>query len=191
MKKAPQAFSVAMIGILALDCTAPIQAQAECYARAPLRPIHRTYIERDVVEPGVYEVGRSPALYGWHHRAVEIRGPVVWHQEPSVFRTVPVRVRRGGGWTWEKRLIHGREVLCRVRLPATYVTAEKRILVKRGRRWAERTPPATAYVTRRVLLRPYKNYAHFQRPYIAWSRQSLSIEPEGFRWREVPAKPDC
>jgi hypothetical protein len=71
------------------------------------RTIHRTYIRRDVVEPGVYEVRRVPAQYGW--------------------------VVSGGG------------------------------------------------EPRRILLRPYKNIAHFERPYISWYREHLTIVPE----------PDC
>ena len=36
--------------------------------------------------------------------------------------------------------------VCRVHVPASYITVEKRVLVKRGRRWAEHTPSAVAYV---------------------------------------------
>ncbi|MBI4724413.1 MAG: hypothetical protein HY765_05375 [Rhodomicrobium sp.] len=116
MKKSAQAFSVAIIGIVALDCTIAVQARAECYVKAPLRPVHRTYIQRDVVEPGVYEVNRAPSVYGW---------------------------------------------------------------------------TSNGDVPRRILLRPYKNIARFQRPYIAWQREHLTIQPEGYRWRRIPAQPDC
>jgi hypothetical protein len=137
MRQCARAFSVAIVGFLALAGAAVETARAECYVQAPLRPVHRTYIRRDVVEPGVYEVTRSPSVYGW-----------------------------------------------------THVMAEKRVLVRRGRRWAERTPSSGGEANRRILLRPYKNYAHFQRPYIALSRERVAIQPEGTRWVRATA-PDC
>ena len=190
MKKTVQAFSVAIIGALTLGGAVEL-AQAECYVQAPLRPVHRSYIRRDVVEPGVYEVGRRPSVYGWTHQAVAQPGAVIWHEEPSVYRTVPVRVRQRGGSVWREQCIGGQAGVCRVHVPPSYVTVEKRVLVKRGHRWAEHSPSEVTYVERRVLLRPYKNYSHFQRPYIAFSREHLAIQPEGSRWVRASAKPDC
>ncbi len=70
MKRTAQAFSVAILGALAFAGVAVELARAECYVQAPLRPVHRTYIRRDVVEPGVYEVGRSPSVMaGWIKRS--------------------------------------------------------------------------------------------------------------------------
>ncbi len=109
MKRSATALGVAIIGVLALDCSFAEESAAQCASSAPPRTVHRTYIRRDVQEPGVYEVGRTPAQYGW----VSVNG------EP-----------------------------------------------------------------RRVLLRPYKNRAHFQRPYISLYRERLSILPESF-------DPDC
>ena len=64
------------------------------YVQAPLFPVHGSYIRRDVVEPGVYEVGRSPSVYGWTRQAVVQPGAVICDEEPSVYRTVQVRVRQ-------------------------------------------------------------------------------------------------
>ena len=191
MSKPARALSVAIIGILAFEGIVTTAARAECYVQAPLRPVHRTFIRRDVVEPGVYDVSRRPGLYGWTHQRVEEAGEVIWHETPAVYRTVPVRVRRAGGWIWQKQLIHGKEAMCRVRIPASYVTVEKRILVQRGRRWAEHTPSSIGYIHRRILLRPYRNLSHFQRPYIAFSREHVTVEPEGYRLRPTRANPDC
>ncbi len=190
MKKTAQAFSVAIIGALSLGGAAEL-ARAECYVQAPLSPVHRTYIRRDVVEPGVYDVSRSPGAYGWTHQAVAEPGAVIWHGEPSIYRTVQVRVRRPGHSVWRQQCVGGQAGVCRVHVPSTYVTVEKRILVKRGHRWAERTPGSVGYVERRVLLRPYKNYSHFQRPYIAYYREHVAIQPEGSRWVRASAKPGC
>lgn len=191
MRECAQAFSVAIVGFLALAGAAVGTARAECYVQAPLRPVHRTFIRRDVVEPGVYEVTRSPSVYGWTHEAIEQPDEVKWHEEPSVYRTVHVRVRKPGGSAWRSACMQGHDAVCRVRVPSTYETVEKRVLVRRGRRWAERTPSSEALVHRRILLRPYKNYAHFQRPYIALSRERVAVQPEGSRWVAARAKPDC
>jgi hypothetical protein len=189
MKKA-RALSLLLAELLATDCGLAPQSFAECYVRAPLRPVHRTYIRRDVVEPGVYDVRRTPPLHGWTSEAAVHPGGVVWHEEPGVFRTVLTRVRRSGGWTWRHGCVRGQEAICRTKLPDHYMTVERHILVKPGRRWAERVPSTVEYSSRRVLLRPYKNIAHFQRPYIAWTRERVAVQPEGERW--VPAgKPDC
>ena len=110
MKISAGALSVAILGVLALDCSFAGQSAAQCVEAAPPRTVHRTYTRRDVQEPGVYEVGRTPSYYGWVRDA---------NGEP-----------------------------------------------------------------RRVLLKPYKNCAHFQRPYISWYREHLSILPEVYG-------PDC
>jgi len=190
MKKSARALSAAIIAALALDCTIAADLRAECYVKEPLRPVHRTYIRRDVVEPGVYDVSRTPSVYGWTDEAVHEPGETIWHEEPSLYRTVPVRVRRPGGWLWRKQCIGGKEAVCRVRTPPAYMTVEKRVLVRRGKRWSEKVPASTGYVQRRLLLKPYKNYAHFQRPYTSWYRVHLTIQPEGYRWVRVPG-PDC
>lgn len=110
MKKWTQAFSVAVLGALIFTGAAGGGARADCAVQEPSRTVHRTYVRRDVVEPGVYAVGRSPSEYGWVH---------VYNEQ----------------------------------------TGE--------------------YIHRRILLRPYKNYSHFQPPYIAFSQENLSIQPEG------------
>jgi hypothetical protein len=189
MKKT-RSLGMILAGVFALDCVLAAPGFAECYVKAPLRPVHRTYIRREVVEPGVYEVRRTPPLHGWTSEEAVQPGGVVWHEEAGVYRTVQVRVRRSGGWGWRQGCVRGQEAVCRTKVPDSYVTVERHILVKRGRRWAERVPSSVGYVHNRVLLRPYKNYSHFQRPYIAWSRDRVTIQPEGERW--VPAgQPDC
>jgi len=191
MKTTAQAFSVAIVAALTLTGGALESAQAEFYVQAPLNPVHRSYIRRDVVEPGVYEVARSPAVYGWTPQAVGQPGGVIWHEEPSVYRTVTVRVRQPGGSAWTSACVRGQEAVCRVHVPPTYTAVEKQILVRRGRRWAERIPPSVGYVPRRILLRPYKNYAHFQRPYIAFSREHLTVQPEGTQSVLPGTEPRC
>jgi hypothetical protein len=169
----------------------PAQAFAECYEQGPLPTVRRSYLYRNIEEPGVYEVTRRPSQYGWTSRRVIKPGAVVWHHEPAEYRTVTTRVKVGGGWSWEKRWVQGKYILCRVRRPVTYETVEKRVLVKPDRRWAERTPSAVGYVHDRILLRPYRNVAHFYRPSVRYSRENLVVQPEGYRWLPTSLRPDC
>lgn len=110
MKTSAGAVSAVIVGIFAIGCgcaggsLAAGLSKTRCPSYAAPRTIHRTYIRRDVMEQGVYEVTRTPPEYGW--------------------------VVSGNG------------------------------------------------APRRILLKPYKNISHFQRPYIAWYREHLTIVPE-------------
>jgi hypothetical protein len=64
MRNKARLLGAAIMGIVAFDTVSAGVSLAECALKVP-RPIHRTYIRRDVVEPGVYEVQRQPSLYGW------------------------------------------------------------------------------------------------------------------------------
>lgn len=176
-KRSNRALRAAFIAACMLN--APLApAQAECYEKAPVRPVYRTYIRRDVVEPGVYGVYRTPSVYGVAQEKVYEPGEVIVHEQEPVYRTVTREVRKPGGWAWQKCEAPGKEIICRVRLPATYVTVEKQVLVRRGRRWAEHTPPTVGEVHRRILLRPYKNIIDYKRPDVVYSREHLAIYPE-------------
>ena len=82
-------------------------------------------------------------------------------------------------------------------LPAVRGNYVRRDIVEPGVYEVDRRPSVYGWTKgpdgepRRILLRPYKNYAHFQRPYIAWSRERPLITPEGHRWRHVRSKADC
>ncbi len=69
MKLRAGVFSVIIAGISALGglCGQSLAAELPESHKGGCGPrtIHRTYIRRDVVEPGVYEVRRVPAQYGW------------------------------------------------------------------------------------------------------------------------------
>lgn len=186
--KSMRALWVSFIAIAVFDGAVAAKSNAGCPESGPPRIVHRSFVRRDIVEPGLYPVSREPSLYGWHSKAVEVPGPVVWHEEPPVYRTVTTRVRRPGGWAWEERVIHGKAVMCRVRRPSTFEAVERHVLVRPARRWAERTT-SIAYVHRRILLRPYKNIVHYQPPHVHWWRERLAIQPEDYRW--LPARPDC
>lgn len=182
---------------LALFSTAPAAPSSaghagECYEAVPPKPVHRKWVRRDILLPGLYEVTRTPPLYGFRKRKVLTDpGEVVWHEEPPVYRTVPKKVKIAGGYTWKYCSSGGREIKCKVREPARYEVVEKRVLVHPGRRWAKRTPPKFAYVTERVLLRPYRNVNNYHPAEVHWHKERVTIQPEGYRWAPTRAKPDC
>jgi hypothetical protein len=157
-----------------------------CYEKTNPPVVYRTFRNRVVIEPGLYEIARVPSLYGTRKRRVVLHpGETTWHETPGVYKTVTVTKRVAGGYTWEYRTINGREVRCKVKLPARTVTFDKQVLVKRGHRWAERTAPVYGYVEDRVLLRPYKNIAIHHPPYVRRYAQRAAVQPEGYVWRRV------
>jgi len=160
-----------------------------CYEKVPAPVIHRTIQRRHVIEPGLYEVARVPSLYGWRKRRVMVEpGQVIWNETPPVYRTVTVTKRVPGGYRWEKRGVNGRETLCKVKLPPRTLTVEKKILVSKGQRWAERMPPIYAWTEDRILLRPYKNIAIHTPPHVLATRERVAIQPEGHVWRKIPRR---
>jgi len=181
----------AFVAFMGLGVAQTGSLRAECYQEAPLRPVYRTFTHRDIEEPGVYSVRRVPSLYGWRERRVYQPGDVVWHEEAPVYRTVSNRVRVSHRWTWQRREVRGREIMCRVRVPAVYQTVERKVLVRPGHRWAERSPSSVGYVHERVLLRPYKNFTSYERPRIHHWRERVAVQPEGSRWRRTALRPDC
>jgi hypothetical protein len=184
------AAGISAIALGSLSIARP--AKAECYETAPLPLVHRNWLYRDVEVPGYYEVTRKPALYGFRTRKVVTDpGRVIVHEEPPVYKTVPVKVKVGGGSGWKHCSTPEKDIACRVKVPVHYETREKQVLVKGGHRWEERTPPTFAYVTERVLLRPYRNISHHERPAVRFHRERVTIQPEGERWAPVRGKPDC
>ena len=163
--KSMRSLSVAFIAVSALSLANAAGTLAGCHDSGPPHVVHRTFVQRDVIEPGLYPVRREPALYGWNTKAVEVPGPVVWHEEPAVYRTVTAHVRTPGG---------------------SYQDVERQVLVRPARRWAERTA-SVAYVHRRILLRPYRNIVEYQRPNVHWGTEHLDVRQEDYLW----SQPDC
>jgi hypothetical protein len=154
----------------------------ECYVQARPPVIYKNWKRRIQVDPGVYEIAREPSLYGTAR--TKIRLPREWREIPAVYKTVTVTKRTRSRYVWEKRLIRGREVMCKVKIPGERITMEKRILVSPARR-VYVGAPAYAYAERRVLLRPYKNIAVYHPARHVYGTTRVAIQPEGYVWRRV------
>lgn len=154
----------------------------DCYVQAKPPVVYRTFKRRIQLERGVYEIDREPALYGWTRRKVALQRE--WREIPAVYKTVRVTQRTRTRYVWEKRLIRGREVMCKVKVPGERIVTEKRVLVSPARRIAVGAP-AYAYSERRVLLRPYKNIAVYHPARHVYARERVAIQPEGYVWRKA------
>jgi hypothetical protein len=182
-------FAIALLASFAAT-PATAGAKTECYVKAAPPLIYKHWQRRDVLEPGVYEIYRTPPRYGVVTRKVMAEpGGVIWHETPAVYKTVPKKVKVGGGYAW-KACARG-EVVCKVRTPVRYEIRHEKVLVKPGRRYSTRVSPTYTYITERVLLKPYRNYNHFHRPHVQWSRNRVPIQPEGYRWARTSVTPDC
>jgi hypothetical protein len=178
--------SALMSAVLSLSVSGPAQAghncDGDCYVKEAPPLIHRTWKRRIQVEQGVYEVNREPSRYGWVRNKVALSRE--WHEIPAVYKTVHVSMRTRTRYVWEKRLVHGREVMCKVKIPGEHIVAEKQVLVSPARRIAV-SAPAYAYVERRVLLKPYKNIATYHRARHIYTSERVAIQPEGYVWRKA------
>jgi hypothetical protein len=180
------ALSILTSVLLGVSFAGPAQAggrcEGDCYVKEAPPVIHRTWKRRIQVEQGVYEIARKPSLYGWVRKKVALGRE--WHEIPAVYKTVRVSERTRTRYVWEKRLVKGREVMCKVKVPGERIVTEKTVLVSPARRVAVGAP-AYAYVERRVLLRPYKNIAIYHPARHVYTTERVAIQPEGYVLRKV------
>jgi hypothetical protein len=177
--------SVLMSAVLGLSITGPVQAGSPChgcYVQDTPPVVYRNWKRRVQVEQGVYEVVREPSVYGLARRKVRLARE--WREIPAIYKTVRVTERTRTRYVWEKRLVKGREVMCKVKVPGERIVTEKQVLVSPARRIAVGAP-AYAYVERRVLLKPYKNIAIYHPARHVYATERVAIQPEGYVWRKA------
>lgn len=142
-----------------------------CYEAVAPKPIYRTMKYRVQTEQAVYEIARTPSLYGWVQRPA-------FEWRDAEYRTVTVREKLPR-YTWQKCTgASGRELMCKVRAPGGMVEREKTVLMRPG--WVQ-----TGYTQKRILIRPYKNIAIYHRPRNEYVTVRAAIQPEGVAWRRV------
>lgn len=177
---------------LALSATAPHAGEkgchGQCYEEVPAPAYSATFKRRVEIEPGAYEIAREPSLYGRATRRVLLDSGVEWRERPAVYKTVKVRQHLKSRVTWEKRWINGKYVMCKVRVPGQTVWTHREVLVSPARRWKERSAPVYGTVEKRILLRPYKNIAIYNRARHAYVRERVVIQPEGTVWAPVSVR---
>ena len=160
-----------------------------CYEEVPAPAQHRTFLRRVEIERGAYEIDREPSLYGRATRRVMLDDGIDWDERPAVYKTVKVRRHVPGHTTWEKRWVNGRHIMCKVRIPGKTVWTTKRVLVSAGHRYKVRSNPTYGYMSKRILLRPYKNIAVYHRARHRYVREHVVIQPEATIWAPVSGGP--
>jgi hypothetical protein len=177
--------SVLMSAVLGLSITGPVQAGSPChgcYVKDTPPVVYRNWKKRIQVEQGVYEIAREPSVYGWARKKVRLARE--WREIPAIYKTVRVTERTPTRYVWEKRLVKGREVMCKIKVPGERIVTEKQVLVSPARRIAV-GGPAYGYVERRVLLKPYKNLAIYHPARHVYTTERVAIQPEGYVWRKA------
>lgn len=166
-----------------LDC------YGNCYEEVPAPAVRKTFLRRVEIERGAYEIDRDPSLYGLATRRVMLDDGVDWQERPAVYKTFKVRKHVRGHIIWEKRWVDGKHIMCKVRVPGKTVWTTKRVLVSAGHRYKHRSQPTYGYVHKRILLRPYKNIAVYQRARHRYAREHVVILPEATIWQPVSGGP--
>ena len=159
-----------------------------CYEQGPAPAIHRTFLRRVEIDRGAYEIAREPSLYGLATRRVLVEDGTEWRETPAVYKTVRVRHRMRSHVIWEKRWVGGKQIMCKVRVPAKTVWDDKRVLVSGGT-VAGPGAPVYEYVQKRILLRPYKNIAVYHRARHEYVRERMVIQPEASVWQPISGGP--
>ena len=103
----------------------------ECYEPVHRPALYDTVYEDVMVSPGGQLVDYDPPIYGTYERVEQIAPPRVTYEvvpasTRTVYRTVQVD---DGGYAWEWRVIHGRQVLCKVWRKARYARVAETVVV--------------------------------------------------------------
>lgn len=160
-----------------------------CYEQVPAPAMHRTFLRRETLERGEYEIDREPSLYGLATRRVMVDDGIEWRETAPVYKTVKVRSHTRSHVIWTKRWVNGKHIMCKVRVPGETVWVEKRIRVSGGHRTKLRGQPTYAYEQERILIRPYKNIAIYHRAQHRYLRERVTIQPESFVWQPLSGGP--
>jgi hypothetical protein len=161
----------------------------DCYEQVPAPAIHRTFLRRETLQRGEYEIDREPSLYGLATRRVLVDDGIDWQVTAPVYKTVKVRSHTKSHVIWTKRWVNGKHIMCKVRVPGKTVWVKKRILVSAGHRTKLRSRPSYDYVQERILLRPYRNIAVYHRAHHRYLRERVTIQPESFVWQPISGGP--
>jgi hypothetical protein len=156
-----------------------------CYEEVPAPAIHRTFLRRETLQRGEYEIDREPSLYGLATRRVMVDDGIEWQETAPVYKTMTVRSHTKSHVIWTKRWVNGKHIMCKVRVPGETVWVDKRILVSGGHRTKLHGRPTYDYVQERILIRPYKNIAIYHRAQHRYLRERVSIRPESYVWQPL------
>jgi hypothetical protein len=148
-----------------------------CYEQYREPAVYDTVYEDVMVNPASSRIEYVPAIYGTRKRAVVVSPErVTYEVVPAVTQTQYRKVKvADGGYSWEWRVINGRQVLCKMRhkaryelvaetvvvqpeqtrrviIPAVYDYAVEQVVIQQEQRRVINTPPSYKTVARQVLV---------------------------------------
>lgn len=183
----------------------------ECYEHVYRAPVYGSVSERVELYPARTDVQISAPIVGTRERAVQLSPEAVGVRVvPAQYRTIrerfvvePAKVveRRlpprtetryrkelvPGGYKWEWRVINGRKVLCKIKIPARYRSVAVRVPVSPERIVNRKVPAVYGYRDKVIEVAPER-----RERYVIPARYSVDTEPVVLRpkiVREIPVGP--
>jgi hypothetical protein len=181
----------------------------DCYERYSTPPVYGSVTENVQVHPGYTHVEVTPPIYGTATREVPVVGQRIvhrrtpatyaYHEErvllepgrtikrraPAVLETRYKTVKVAGGYVWERRIINGKKVLCKVKLPARYEQVAYQVKVRNGGWVYEQAAPRYGYKTRKVLVTPESTESYVLVPEYETIVEPVLIQPKRVRHYDV------
>jgi len=183
----------------------------ECYEHIRRAPIYGAVTERVELYPAYTEVKISAPIIGTRERVTQLNPESVGVRViPAQYRTIkerylvePAKVveRRlpprtearyhkelvPGGYKWEWRVINGRKVLCKIKLPYRYRTVVERVPVGPDRVVHQKVAATYGYREKVIEIAPER-----RERYVIPARYASETEPVVLRpkiVREIPVGP--
>lgn len=157
MTRKASSFAIAGLTMLGtMSETAAGGRAVECYEQVNRPAFYDTVYEDVLVSPAGQQVQYEAPIYGTRERVVQIAPARVSYEiVPAITRTIYRSVRvDDGGYSWEWRIIDGRQVLCKVRHKARYERVAEIVVVEPERRRRVVLPAEYESVAEEVLVRP-------------------------------------
>ncbi len=164
-----------------------------CYEQYRTQPVYDTVYESVMVRPASQYLQTEPAIYGTRKRTVVVSPERVSYEViPAVYETQYRTVKvSDGGYSWEWRVINGRNVLCKIKHKARYEQVAERVLVQRESRRRVVIPAEYGYEVERVIVQPeQRRVVEVPAVYETRARQVLVSEGET-GWRRVKIRQHC
>lgn len=165
-------------------------APAGCYQQHTYPAQYRTVAVRELVHPATTRAVHVPAQYGHVTRRVETHPQwVETINVPAEYRTVHERqLVSPAHYTWERRMIHGRETMCKIHIPAEYSNVTRQVLVTPASTRTRVHPAQYHNVRERIVTREATvRHEHVPAVYRTVHRREL-VSAERTVWRSVRSR---
>ncbi|WP_137113654.1 MULTISPECIES: hypothetical protein [Mesorhizobium] len=183
----------------------------ECYEHIQRAPVYGTVTERVELYPATTDVRISAPIIGTRERVTRLSPETVGVRVvPAQYRTIreryvlePAKVvqRRlpprtearyrkelvPGGYKWEWRVINGRKVLCKIKLPARYRTVVERVPVGPDRVVRQKVAATYGYREKVIEITPERRERYVIPARYASETEQVVLRPKIVQ--EIPIGP--